>query len=299
MGLPMLPSRVSNIIGEWAWNPWQWGDVMPQRRRGGTKFQDDSVQDDRVSSTALSPQTSSLTWKFRRSSSNEIQLPEVFKESKKDTPEITAKFADATAAKLTSSDECQTAKVTETHPPPKEGSTDGVNEPSKSSEETIPTDKETKIQDKGTPFLKHRQLPPPEREEVSPQNIPVSQMNEISDNGKETNCDAPPQTLVLPLPPVTAKESPQPLTSLPLFGFFEKDKTDASASQEKSSENGNKDNSNGLSQQDLKKPLSPENSATIETFPSMLDHHYHKDYDFRDRRLDYTSMSVDKIKRSR
>ncbi|KAL7528515.1 hypothetical protein ACHAXR_002490, partial [Thalassiosira sp. AJA248-18] len=32
MFIPLLPSRASTIIGEMAWNPWQWGDVMPQRR---------------------------------------------------------------------------------------------------------------------------------------------------------------------------------------------------------------------------------------------------------------------------
>ena len=34
--LPMLPPRFSTMIGEWAWNPWQWGDVtdvMPSRKR--------------------------------------------------------------------------------------------------------------------------------------------------------------------------------------------------------------------------------------------------------------------------
>lgn len=36
--MPMLPPRFSTMIGEMAWNPWQWGDVMPQlqknQRRG-------------------------------------------------------------------------------------------------------------------------------------------------------------------------------------------------------------------------------------------------------------------------
>ena len=71
--LPMLPPRFSIMIGEWAWNPWQWGDVTPQRRVGV------ETTDEKTSSlTNFAP---SPSWKFLRPtiSSNQINLPEMAK----------------------------------------------------------------------------------------------------------------------------------------------------------------------------------------------------------------------------
>eukprot|EP00579_Thalassiosira_antarctica_P012024 CAMPEP_0201922536 /NCGR_PEP_ID=MMETSP0903-20130614/10545_1 /ASSEMBLY_ACC=CAM_ASM_000552 /TAXON_ID=420261 /ORGANISM="Thalassiosira antarctica, Strain CCMP982" /LENGTH=1160 /DNA_ID=CAMNT_0048459695 /DNA_START=49 /DNA_END=3531 /DNA_ORIENTATION=+ len=93
MFMPMLPSRVSNIIGEWMWNPWQWGDVMPsQQRRLHPGFNSRrQVEEDDDNTKILPPLStmpstsasapSALTWKFPRLSSslpnNQTQLPDV------------------------------------------------------------------------------------------------------------------------------------------------------------------------------------------------------------------------------
>ena len=78
--LPMLPPRFSTMIGEWAWNPWQWGDVtdvMPSRKR----LREDRVtEQDQLPSSSLPSTSSSVpthTWKFPRltSHSNEMKLP--------------------------------------------------------------------------------------------------------------------------------------------------------------------------------------------------------------------------------
>lgn len=71
--LPMLPPRFSIMIGEWAWNPWQWGDVMPLRR---VRVERPDEPDEMTSPVLnFAPNTS---WKFLRSSplSNQIQLPD-------------------------------------------------------------------------------------------------------------------------------------------------------------------------------------------------------------------------------
>jgi hypothetical protein len=73
--LPMLPQRFSIMIGEWAWNPWQWGDVMPQRR--GVVEKSNQLDEKTSSLFNFAPSTS---WKFLRPPpSNQIQLPEVAK----------------------------------------------------------------------------------------------------------------------------------------------------------------------------------------------------------------------------
>ena len=286
MGLPMLPSRVSNIIGEWAWNPWQWGDVIPHR--SGAVISEKSVENDSSSSAPSSSSASSLTWKFRRSSSNQMQLPDVPKESKKeqDVSEIklpTPQFVDATAANLVPGDESQLSEGAETASPPKEGVTEDTHEQPNFSAATI-GDEENKNQDKGMPpTTNDGQTPAPDNEEHKPISKPVSP--KMKEEAFFITGDVPPsQPPVLPLPPATPKESSQPSTSLPMFGFFDKDKGSGSTSSEgKSVENGNKD------KDESKAPSSPEDIATVETFPSMLDHQ--RDYDFRDRRLDYTKSS--------
>ena len=74
--LPMLPSRLSTIIGELAWNPWQWGDVMPQRRSMSNhrSEEDANLGGDERASHAPSP--TSIPWSFLRSSplSNQMHL---------------------------------------------------------------------------------------------------------------------------------------------------------------------------------------------------------------------------------
>ncbi|KAL7457051.1 hypothetical protein ACHAWC_008546 [Mediolabrus comicus] len=291
MGLPMLPSRVSNIIGEWAWNPWQWGDVIPHR--SGTMIQKGSVENDSTPSTSIpssSSSASSLTWKFRRSSSNQMQLPDAPKEPKKDVSEIKlpTQFVDPTAANLVPSDESlmndesQSPDGKQAIPPPREttASEDTTNEATKSSVAKVTNDEENKNEDVDKPTVNDGQTPPPESEEkTTPQSSTVSQKKEDAFfiTGDSPSTEPP----VLPLPPSTPKESSQPS---PLFGFFDKDKDSSSTSPDgKSQENVSTDTEESNTQ------TSAEDKVTVEMFPSMLDNQ--RGYDFRDRRLDYTKMS--------
>jgi len=298
MGLPMLPSRVSNIIGEWAWNPWQWGDAMPQRR-GGSRFADEvsAEEDGTASSAASSPQSSSLTWKFRRSSSNQMQLPDIPKETKKDVSEITSKlpipqYVDATAANLVPSDESQSSESGETmtpRPSPQEGIAESAIPTTSKPSSAQGNIDDAKNEDKVAPLLKDKPTPPPKGEENDPPKKLDPQTKEDAFFIESTSDVSPkPFLSVLPLPPAVHNDSSTPSTSPPIFEFFDKDNdSDSNSSQDKSL----KDN---ISEE--KTPSSPETKATIEIFPSMIDHH---DYDFRDRRLDYTKMSVDKSESSR
>ena len=64
------------MIGEWAWNPWQWGDVTPHRR--GERDMSNEPKEKPSSLLNFAPSTS---WKFLRPSlpSNQIQLPDLAK----------------------------------------------------------------------------------------------------------------------------------------------------------------------------------------------------------------------------
>ncbi len=285
MGLPMLPSRVSTMIGELAWNPWQWGDAMPQRG-GGNQVAEKVVVEEDTSSSAASPQhSSSLSWKFRRSPSNQMQLPEVPKEAKKDTPEINAEahephFVDATAANLVPNDENTSSESdgSKTDQPRRGGMTEDASEPTLSKTSAArSTDEEAKNEDNAAPLAKGK-------EDSSESNLEHQKEDAFF---IESTSDVSPQPMspVLPLPPAKPGDSPTTEPSSPLFGFFDKDKN----SEDKLLENDSEDRS------EEKTPTNAKHDSTIEMLPSMLDS---QDYDFRDRRLDYMKMSSGNSSRS-
>ena len=79
--MPMLPPRFSTMIGELAWNPWQWGDVMPQRRifshanRNGVCVEQDGIES--LGEEEYAGNGSISKWKFQFSDllkSNTIDL---------------------------------------------------------------------------------------------------------------------------------------------------------------------------------------------------------------------------------
>jgi hypothetical protein len=95
--MPMLPPRFSTMIGEMAWNPWQWGDVMPQRqmgqRRGRSivshaKHNDVYAEPDEIdtplqSTLSTVPTTMETPWKF--------QLPDILKSNTKESDELVSR----------------------------------------------------------------------------------------------------------------------------------------------------------------------------------------------------------------
>ena len=80
--IPMLPQRASTIIGEWMWNPWKWGDVMPSQHQrpgfNGRRRNEQHLVIDK-SNVTPSPTQSAIpasapnipTWNFRRLSSSQ------------------------------------------------------------------------------------------------------------------------------------------------------------------------------------------------------------------------------------
>lgn len=278
MGLPMLPSRVSTMIGELAWNPWQWGDAMPQRGGGNQVAEKVVVEEDTTSSAASPQHSSSLTWKFRRSSSNQMQLPEAPRETKIDTPGINSElqephFVDATAANLVPNDESTSSESdgSKTDQPPRGGMTEDAGEPTESRTSTTrSTAGEAENGDKES-------SPAIGKEDSSKSNLDHQKEDAFF---IESTSDVSPQptSSVLPLPPAKPDDSSTTQPSTPLLGFFDKDKTEDSNSLEKDIEGRSED----------KTPTNAKHDSTIEMLPSMLDS---QNYDFRDRRLDYMKMS--------
>ena len=308
IGLPVLPSRVANMIGEWAWNPWLWGDATMPQRHGGTIVADNiQTEEDTTSSASSSQHASSLTLKFRRSSSNQMQLPDVPKETKKNASETNSKlpapqFVDATAANLVPNNENPSSESEEskTEPPPQEGIEKDAAEPTKSKTSVAQSttdgakndDKAARLllKDKPTPSTKGT-TPPTKGEEDIPENKVDPQKEDAFFIESTSDVSPQPMSSVLPLPPAEPKDKLTTPSSTPLLGFFDKDKdSDSNSPQDKSLENDSKDKS------EKKTSSSPEKDATVEILiPSMIDN---QEYDFRDRRLDYTKMSVSKGERS-
>ncbi len=289
MGLPMLPSRVTTMIGEWAWNPWQWGDTMPQRNQVAEKV---IVEEDTTSSAASSQHASSLTWKFRRSPSNQMQLPEVPKETKKNTPEIKSElqepqFVDTTAANLVSNDESTSLESdgSKTDQPLQGGIAEDADEPTKSktSAARSTTDDATNGDKASSLLQKDKPAPSTKGEEDNPSK--VDQKEDAFFIESTSDVSPQPMSSVLPLPPAKPDDASTTPPSTPPLGFVDKDKALDSNAHDKLLESDSKDKS------EKKTPTNAKHDATIEIFPSMLDS---QDYDFRDRRLDYTKMSSGK-----
>lgn len=295
MGLPMLPSRVSTMIGELAWNPWQWGDAVPQRSGGNQVTEKVTVEEDTTSSSAASSQhASSLTWKFRRSPSNQMQLPELPKETKKSAPEIIAEsqephFVDTTAANLVPNDESTLSESdgSKTDKPPRGGMAEDAGEPteSKTSATGSTTDEAGNGDKAASQLLKEKSAPPAKGKEDSSENKLDHQKEDAFFIESTSDVSPQPMSSVLPLPPAKPDNLLTTQPSTPQLGFFDKDKN----SQDKLLQNDGKDKS------EEKTPTNAEHDATIDIFPSMLDS---QDYDFRDRRLDYMKLSSGKSGRS-
>jgi len=227
--LPMLPPRISTMVGEWAWSPWHWGDIIPNRDNR-QRFKDSLVAEQDIS-----PPTSSShhTWKFPRlpTSSNELHLPQ-----EQHNNDVLEEF-----------DKLSTVFVS-----PLEDATILAEE--KKSELSNTEDDKSAESD-----TKEKKATPPVADEESIKQTPQKAENTIM---------APvaveiPNSNSLMLPPPSSSAEPKPTS--PLFGFFEKDKSVSGGE--------NEDNS-----------LDDEKEQSIIPPPSMMDK---KEYDFRDRRLDY------------
>ncbi|KAL7496202.1 hypothetical protein ACHAWT_009955 [Skeletonema menzelii] len=297
MGLPMLPSRVSMLLGEWAWNPWQWGDAMPQRRGVNLVADKGRTDEDPTPPAASSQHVSSLTWKFRRPSSNQMQLPDVPKETKKNASQVhsvlpTPQFVDATASNLVPNEESLPSESEEckTEQHHQEDIPNEANEPknSKSSVAESTTDEANNGDKRDALLLKEKPDNPAKDEEENPQNNPDPQKPDPQKKdaffiGNTSDVSpAQPMSSVLPLPPPKSEDSSTTPSATPLLGFFDKDKAlDSNSPLENDSEDQN----------EKKMPSNAKIDATVEIFPSMLDS---DEYDFRDRRLDYTKLSFGK-----
>ena len=231
--LPMLPPRISTMVGEWAWSPWHWGDIIPNRDNR-QRFKDSLVAEHDIS-----PPTSSShhTWKFPRlpTSSNELHLPQeqhnndVLEEFDKLSTVFVSPLEDATILA-----EENKSKL-----------------PNTEDDKSTIVESDTKAK-KATP-----QVSDDESVKQTPQKAESEIMAPVAVEVPNSNS--------LMLPP--ASSSAEPKTTSPLFGFFEKDKVVSGG------ENAADDS-----------PHDEKEQSSIIPPPSMMDK---KEYDFRDRRLDF------------
>jgi len=230
--LPMLPPRISTMVGEWAWSPWHWGDIIPNRDNR-QRFKDSLVAEHDIQ-----PPTSSShhTWKFPRlpTTSNEIHLPQehhnndVLEEFDKLSTVFVSPLEDATILA-----EEKKSELSNTEDDKSTIAESDVKE--KKRIPTLPITDEESV--KQTPQKAESEI-------LAPVTVEVPNSN----------------SLVLP-PASSSVAKPTP----PLFGFFEKDKVVSGGENEDNSLDGEKEQS-------------------IIPPPSMMDK---KEYDFRDRRLDF------------
>ena len=271
--LPMLPPRFSTMIGELAWNPWQWGDVMPQRQSASnhrSRDDDNVVQDERTSPAVPPPSSTSPTWKFLRPSSpsNQMQLstskPNV-KDSSDMSPNPTAiDFIEPIRdlvyfyQNTTTSEE----KV-----------------PESSAVNSVDTKRAavSAEQDVATEMDEHQNkiMPMPLVSEDDGSN---KGKNDFGRMEKEASVELP-TSRSLVLPPTSAAQPNDAHSSTPLavFGLLENDRATPSSSSEESTQSRDADST-------IDSQLYLQENTNQTCLPSMMDK---KDYDFRDRRLDY------------
>lgn len=304
MVMPLLPSRVTNMIGEWMWNPLQWEDVLPSQRlqqlggfndrsKNQHQMQQHTEGTDSGKKGASSPfsttppdDASALgTWKFPRlpSSTPKMQLLDI------PTPEATDSL----------SDESDKNSVLKKMVDPAKGAAPSIDQKNTTilSEEVEPKQLGTSLQDLHSksavgPLFGQKKTggdnsagndtPPTPRAAAEDASKISSRSNE---NGAGTKTESsmagtsPTKPLELPLASSTPtpKTDPQTSSSVTLFGFVEKDKSSLSPSSDMESiHRDSKKEAGNLGDK--------ADRAGVTLFPSMMD----KDnYDFHDRRLDY------------
>ncbi len=265
--LPMLPPRFSTMIGELAWNPWQWGDVMPQRQSVSnhrSRDDDNVVQDERTSPAVPPPSSTSPTWKFL----NQMQL---------------------STTKPNAKDSCDMS--------PNPTAIDFV-EPMRDlvyfhqnttrSEEKIPESSAVNSVDTKRAVVSPERDAATEKDERQNNILPTPPVldddrcnkdkNDYGRVEKEASVELPTsKSLVLP-PESAAQPNDAPLsTPLAVFGLLENGRATISSSSEESTQSRDADST-------VESRLYLQENTNQTWLPSMMDK---KDYDFRDRRLDY------------
>jgi len=311
MFLPMLPPRVSNMVGEWAWNPWQWGDVMPNHRSSGSGSRDEEANVERKEKTLppLSPQSvaappPSSTWTFRRSTSepsNQMKLPDV-------------------ASDVSTGHQPTAAMEVMIDPSGKEGfeyivdTNTTISEIEADSGENmgilrcdIPNDNDVVIPPLVSSSSVQAVAVPLEQTDKNDSSAAAGPTAENDQNNKGGKTPKPPsaagkerslqeknENVVVPqeevvpatsnslvLPPASSlPNGPSTPTQLSLFGFFDKE----NKKQPSTASSGEKvaKETDAITGGAVESTSPPDETATW--YPSMMDT---KDYDFRDRRLDY------------
>lgn len=271
--LPMLPPRFSTMIGELAWNPWQWGDVMPQRQSASnhrSRDDDNVVQDERTSPAVPPPSSTSPTWKFLRSSSpsNQMQLSTT-KPNAKDScdmsPNPTAIDFVEPMRDLVYFHQ-NTTRSEETIPESSAVNSVDTKRAAVSPERDVATEKDER---------QNKILPTPP---VSEDDGCNKDNNDFGRVRKEASVELP-TSRSLVLPPASAAQPNDDHLSTPLavLGLLENGRATISSSREETTQSRDAD-----SKVESRQYLQENTNQTW--LPSMMDK---KDYDFRDRRLDY------------
>jgi len=280
LGVPMLPSRVASLIGEYAWSPWQWGTVMPQIPQQKVETSE-MVEKTETKATETASSVPALTWKFRRPS-NQLRLPDMPRSSHSESSDGTVSLSGT----MQVAD--QTREVN-----PMDVAESAENSIATSDSVNAFTDcsvAEEKVTKDGTNLIAEpSEVPPIESSESSTplatqgtDDSKQSKLWSVVETEKQTNsAEAIPELIPLPPAPSPKQHVSSPM---PFLGFFDHKST----SQSKSFESAE-----GASSSTATSITGGDTNVSVETFvapknetwyPSMVDLN---EYDFRDRRLDY------------
>lgn len=263
--LPMLPPRFSTMIGELAWNPWQWGDVRPQRRSGSNirSREDENVgQDERTSPVKpVPPPPHAPSWKFL----SQMQLS-TSKSSANGSSEMSLNPA---AIELIEPvrELVQSQNATKSQEKLSESSavySDDTERTAVSTEQDVVTEKDERLNSK---------MPTHQVSEDVGSNKGKNVFGRLEEKASELSTSRP-----LVLPPASASHPNDAQISTPLTVFgLENNKATKTSSSEESAQNRYDDGT-------VESQLFLQENTNQTWLPSMMDK---KDYDFRDRRLDY------------
>jgi hypothetical protein len=267
--LPTLPPRFSTMIGELAWNPWQWGDVMPQRQSASnhrSRDDDNVVQDERTSPAAPQPSSNSPTWKFLRSSSPSNQMPKPnAKDSSDMSPNPTGIDVIEPVRGLVHFHQ-NTTRSEETLPESSAVNSVDTKQSAVSTEQDVATEKDE---------CQNRIMPTPL---VSGYDRSNRGKNDFGRMDEKASVELP-TSRSLVLSPASAAQPNDAHLSTPLaaFGLSENNRATTSPSSEEFTQSRDAGGT-------VESQLYLQENTNQTWLPSMMDK---KDYDFRDRRLNY------------
>jgi len=296
------------------WNQWQWGDVMPSQRQrlhqqpsgfNRSKGQQQNVEegnDEPKSPPPLSPQpsdddasaASSSTWKFPRLTpsqpNDQMQLPDDLSSKSTKINILVDPFKAVLAPTVGQND---TSIITDKVESGKLGMHSEDLNPNNSSDGPLATpldSRDSALDQAGENKATVIDSDENKNKDITSTTTQVEGVDVAKNNemGSSTALVLPaPKPLEIPRassPPPPQNDPPASSSSppLPLLGFYDKDKSTLSSSP--SGEESNTNDADSITDEKRDNKEEEPLESPDAWYPSMMDK---KDYDFRDRRLDY------------